>query len=105
MAVNPASLPITIDRERLASFCRRYHVLELSLFGSVLRPDFGPESDVDVLVELEPDHGLDLFDWRDMIGELESIFGRSVDLVSKHGIRNPYRRRNILSAYEVLHAG
>jgi uncharacterized protein len=47
---------ISIDKEKIADFCRRHHIRRLSLFGSVLRDDFGPESDVDVLVEFEPDH-------------------------------------------------
>jgi predicted nucleotidyltransferase len=104
MVVDSSNLPLTIDRDRLTAFCRQYHVRELALFGSVLRDDFGPDSDVDVLVELDPAHGLDLYDWIDMIEELQTIFGRSVDLVSKHAIRNPYRRRAILNSYEVIHA-
>lgn len=66
--------------------------------------DFGPESDVDVLVELEPDHSLSLFDWVDMIEELEVILGRKVDLVAKGGLRNPFRRREILRTAQVVYA-
>lgn len=95
---------IDIPTERLAGFCRKWKVTELALFGSVLRDDFGPESDVDVLVELAPDHGLDLFDWVEMIDELKAIFGREVDLVSKRGLRNPFRRHRILTTREVIHA-
>lgn len=70
---------IPIDRGEIAAFCRRYHVRRLSLFGSVLREDFRPESDVDVLVEFEPDHipGLDFFSMEE---ELSGILGRRVDL-------------------------
>jgi predicted nucleotidyltransferase len=70
---------ITIDHEALAELCRRYHVARLSFFGSVLRGDFGPESDVDVLVEFLPGRtpGLAFFRLQD---ELARLFGRRVDL-------------------------
>lgn len=95
---------IDVSTERIAAFCRKWKVTEFALFGSVLRDDFGPDSDIDVLVELAPDHGLGLFDWVDMIDELRALFGREVDLVSKGGLRNPFRRHEILTAREVIHA-
>jgi len=95
---------IPIDRTRIEEFCRKWRVKELAIFGSALRDDFGPESDVDVLVELQPDHGLSLYDWVDMIEELKAIFGRKVDLVAKGGLRNPFRRREILRTAEVVYA-
>lgn len=97
-------LGIDVPTERLADFCRKWKVTELALFGSVLRANFGPESDIDVLVELAPGHGLDLFDWVEMIDELRVIFGREVDLVSKRALRNPFRRHRILTTREVIHA-
>jgi len=98
------TLAIQVDSERIADFCRKWRVKELALFGSALRGDFGPGSDVDVLVELQPDHGLSLYDWVDMIEELEGIFERPVDLVAKGGLRNPFRRREILRTAEVVYA-
>ena len=95
---------IDIPKRKIADFCRKWKVKELSLFGSALRDDFGPDSDVDVLVELAPDHGLSLYDWVDMIDELKEIFGRDVDLVAKGGLRNPFRRREILRTAEVVYA-
>ena len=70
---------IDVPRERIAEFCRRHHIRRLALFGSVLRDDFRPDSDVDVLVEFEPGHvpGLAFFD---MEAELSAILGRKVDL-------------------------
>jgi predicted nucleotidyltransferase len=70
---------IHIDRERIAELCRKHHIRRLSLFGSVLRDDFRPDSDVDVLVEFEPGHtpGLAFFH---MAEELEELIGRRVDL-------------------------
>ena len=97
-------LAIDVPTGPLAEFCRKWKVTELALFGSVLREDFGPESDVDVLVELAPDHGLDLFDWLEMIDELKTIFGRKVDLVSKRALHNPFRRHRILATREIIHA-
>ena len=98
------SLQIGVDRDRVAEFCRKWRVKELAIFGSALRDDFAPDSDVDVLVELQPDHGLGLYDWVDMIDELSAIFGRKVDLVAKGGLRNPFRRREILRSAEVVYA-
>ncbi len=73
------TIPITVDEERLAEFCRRHHIERLCLFGSVLREDFLADSDVDVLVQFEPGHtpGWDFFGMQD---ELSGIFGRQVDL-------------------------
>jgi len=89
---------------QIRDFCAKWRVRELSLFGSVLRADFRPDSDVDVLVELQPDHGLSLYDWVDMIDELKAMFGRDVDLVSKTGLENPIRRAEILRTAEVVYA-
>ena len=95
---------IDVSTESIAAFCRKWKVTEFALFGSVLRDDFGPDSDIDVLIELSPNHGLGLFDWVDMIDELRTLFGRKVDLVSKRGLRNPFRRHEILTTREVIHA-
>ena len=93
---------IDIPMDRIEAFCRKWRVKEFSLFGSALREDFRPDSDVDVLVELMPGHGLTLYDWVDMIDELREIFGRNVDLVAKGGLKNPIRRKEILRTAEVI---
>jgi len=98
------SLQIQIDKARIIEFCRKWKITEFSIFGSALREDFRPDSDVDVLVSLAPEAGWDLFDWVDMIDELKSIFGREVDLVEKDGLRNPFRRHAILTTKEVIYA-
>jgi hypothetical protein len=95
---------IPVSRERLEAFCRKWGVVELALFGSVLRADFGPDSDVDVLIEFAPDSDRHLWEWPDMQEELSSLFGRRVDLVSKRGLRNPFFRQRILDAREVVFA-
>jgi len=100
------SARIPIDRNKIAEFCRRWKITEFALFGSVLRDDFRPDSDVDVLVTFAPDAEWSLFDMVDMQDELEKTFGRKVDLVSRRGIeasRNYLRRKAILSSAEVIH--
>jgi len=74
------SLGITIDHERIVEFCRRNRVRRLSLFGSVLRDDFGPASDVDVPVEFEPEATVGYFSMSRMGQDLAEMFGRRVDL-------------------------
>ena len=95
---------INVPAERIAEFCRRWKIAELSLFGSVLREDFSASSDIDVLVEFSPEAAWSLYDWVDMGDELTVLFGRRADLVSKRGLRNPYRRDSILGSREVIYA-
>jgi uncharacterized protein len=94
---------IQIDEQAIADFCRRWKIAELSLFGSVLRDDFSPESDVDVLVVFEEDAPWSYWDWGRMTAELEAIFGRRVDLVEKRSIINPFRRHHILTNRRIIH--
>lgn len=95
---------IYIPMEQIKSFCKKWKIKEFSLFGSALREDFQPDSDIDILVELQPGHGLTLYDWIDMIDELKSIFGREVDLVEKTTINNPFRHYHIFKTYKVIYA-
>jgi len=93
--------------EELAAFCERWQIKELALFGSVLRDDFGPESDVDVLVKFNPEakHGLMAF--VTIQEELGQLLGREVDLVDRGGVeqsRNYIRRRAILGSAQVIYA-
>ncbi|MCJ7752454.1 MAG: nucleotidyltransferase domain-containing protein [Armatimonadetes bacterium] len=97
-------LQLALDETRIAEFCRKWRVKELSVFGSAVREDFRSDSDVDVLVELQPGHGLVMYDWLKMIEELRVIFGREVDLVAKGGLKNPFRRARILRTAEVVYA-
>jgi predicted nucleotidyltransferase len=97
-------LQIEIDKPALADFCKRWRLSELALFGSVLTDEFGPQSDVDVLVTFSPDADWSLFELVDMSAELEGMFGRRVDLVDSRGLRNPFRRHSIQSSKRVVHA-
>lgn len=95
---------VHLDQKAVREFCRKWQIRELSLFGSALRDDFGPESDLDFLVSFEPEAEWDLFDLIAMKEELETWFGRSVDLVEKEALRNPWRKLEILRTHEVLYA-
>ena len=93
-----------IPRKKIAEFCKRWSITEFSVFGSALRADFRPDSDVDVLVSIDPKAHIGLFELVDMQLELEKMFKRPVDLVEKEGLRNPYRRSEILSTAKVIYA-
>ena len=98
------SKKFTVPRRKIAAFCKRWSITEFSLFGSVLREDFRPDSDIDVLVSIDPEAHISLFEIAQMQIELENMFKRPVDLVEKEGLRNPYRRREILSTAQVIYA-
>lgn len=95
---------INIPLDRIEAFCRKWKIKEFALFGSVLREDFRPDSDIDVLVAFEPDGGITFDNRVEMLDELAEIFGRQIDLVEKDAIRNPFRRHDILTTKEVVYA-
>lgn len=95
---------IDISMEKIRAFSEKWKVTEFSLFGSVLRDDFQSDSDIDVLLSFKENSAWSLYDFVDMKDELQAIFGRKVDLVEKEAIRNPYRRRSMLTEREVLYA-
>lgn len=92
---------IEIPKEKIADFCRRHHIRSLALFGSVLRDDFGPDSDIDVLVEFEPGHVPGLIRLAGMELELADILGgRKVDMNTPQCL-SPYFRDQVLAEAEV----
>lgn len=95
---------IEIPQQKIIDFCRKWKVIELALFGSVLNRDFRPDSDIDVLVSFSEDAQWSLFDFVRMQDELKEIFGREIDLVEKAALRNPFRRHSILHSKEVIYA-
>jgi predicted nucleotidyltransferase len=95
--------PVSVPQEKIADFCRRHNVRKVSLFGSALREDFGPESDVDVLVEFESDAVIGFMALGRMQRELTALLQRQVDLVPQDGLK-PAVREAILSSAEVLYA-
>ncbi len=93
--------------EKIQAFCMKQNISELSLFGSALREDFGPDSDIDLLFRFSPEAKPTLFDLVNMKEELAKIIGRDVDLVSKNAIeasRNRFRRQTILESAKVIYA-
>ena len=100
------SARIDIPQEEIAAFCRRNHIRRMALFGSVLRDDFTPESDVDVLVEFEPDARIGYIGLAGLEIELDKILGRKSDLYTFEGIensRNWLLRKEILSSTEAVY--
>jgi uncharacterized protein len=95
---------IEIPLERIRDFCKRWKIAEFALFGSVLRDDFRPDSDIDILVSFEPNDPWSYWDWPAITDELESIFGRKVHFVEKKALKNPYRREEILRTAQVVYA-
>jgi predicted nucleotidyltransferase len=92
---------IPLDKEGIAEFCRRWKITEFSLFGSVLRDDFRPDSDIDVLVSFSPEAEWGLFEHATMQEELAAMFNRKVDLITRRAVEhshNPLRRRIILES-------
>ena len=97
---------VSVPGTRLAEYCRANGIARLAVFGSALRTDFGSESDIDLLVEFEPDRTPGLFDFARMEEELADLFGREVDLVERSAVersRNYIRRAAILGSAETIH--
>ncbi|MGI0494052.1 nucleotidyltransferase family protein [Alkalinema pantanalense CENA528] len=96
-----------VDRSTIARLCERFGIVEMGLFGSVLREDFrvagDAPSDVDVLVEFGPEHRVTWQSWQELNGALSELFGRRVDVVQKRLLENPYRRSNILKTHRVIY--
>ena len=94
---------IEIPREKIAEFCKRNHIRKLSLFGSVLHGDFGSDSDIDLLVEFDPDHIPGLIRLAGMEIELTEILGRKVDLRTAQDLSR-YFRQEVIDSAEVQYA-
>jgi len=96
------SMRISVSSDRIAEFCRRNRIRRLAFFGSVLRDDFGPGSDVDVLVEFEPGAVVGLIGFAGMENELSELIGRKVDL-NTAGFLSPYFRDEVLKEAEAVY--
>jgi len=95
---------ITISREKVADFCRRYHVVKLAFFGSILRQDFRPDSDVDILIEFELEHIPGLFGLSAIERELSQLLGDvKVDVRTPEDL-SEYFRQEVLKQAEVIYA-
>jgi predicted nucleotidyltransferase len=99
-----ATTRINLPMKQIEEFCRKYGVEEFSLFGSVLRDDFGPDSDVDVLIDRNPREPMTIEIYLEMQDELSAMFGgRAVDLTQKRLLKNPFRRHEILKTRLVVY--
>jgi hypothetical protein len=100
-----AKARIELPMKKIEEFCRQYGVEEFSLFGSVLRDDFSPGSDIDVLIALKSGQSMTIEKYLAMRDELSAMFGgRNIDLVQKPLLKNPFRRHEILTTRQVLYA-
>ncbi|HSM25666.1 MAG TPA: nucleotidyltransferase domain-containing protein [Anaerolineaceae bacterium] len=97
---------IEYSQKDLEKFCQRWKIIRLEIFGSAIRDDFNEESDIDLLVEYHPDFHRTLVDMEEMQKEIEEIFNRPVDLITRNSIersQNPYKRQNILGQAIVIY--
>jgi uncharacterized protein len=103
MAVQLKQVKIKLPMDEIATFCRRHHIRQLALFGSALREDFGPDSDLDILVEFEPEAQVGFMALSGMQLELAELLQRPVDLVPRQGLK-PKIRDAVLSSAQVIYA-
>jgi hypothetical protein len=94
----PMSPQIDLPAGQIADFCQRHHIRKLALFGSVLRDDFGPDSDADVLVEFEPEARIGFFKFIDAQIELSELLGRTVDLNTPEDLSRHFREKAVRTA-------
>jgi hypothetical protein len=95
---------VELPTQQIKEFCDKYGVEQFALFGSVLRADFGPESDVDVMLKFKPGHGFTFENTPDIQDELRAMFGRKADVIEMGRIRNPIRQRAIMDSHRVIYA-
>lgn len=96
---------VEVSKDRIEAFCHKWKLQELSLFGSALRPDFHEQSDIDLLVSFLPGAAMTFESFLEMRDELSTLFGgRSIDLIEKQLLKNPFRRHEILTTREILYA-
>jgi predicted nucleotidyltransferase len=95
---------INIPKAKIINYCKQHNIIELALFGSVLTMDFNPDSDIDILVTFKPDCHYSLYDILDVQDDLKNMLGYEIDLVEKKGLKNPFRRHEILNKMEVVYA-
>lgn len=102
----PRASGVHVPKRKLEALCRKYRIRKLSVFGSAARGEAGPYSDVDLMLEFEPDKAPSLWDFPEMQKAFSALFGgRRVDLVPPEALANPYRRKSILRDLKVLYGG
>jgi predicted nucleotidyltransferase len=94
---------LNVFEEDIAEFCQKWKIVEFAVFGSVLRDDFRSDSDIDVLVTFDSNFCCKLSDQLAMQDQIEALFKRSVDLIQKNLLKNPYSRAEILRSCQVIY--
>jgi predicted nucleotidyltransferase len=95
---------ISLNYSDVVHLCEKYHVNELSIFGSSIRGDFSHNSDIDILVSFNKNSDITLFDIMDMEDEFSKLLDREVDIVEQESLKNPIRKSRILSTREIIYA-
>jgi uncharacterized protein len=95
---------IEINDKKVSEIASSYKILELYIFGSALRQDFSDKSDIDLLVKLSKDSGYSIFELIEIKSRFEKLFNRKIDLVEIDGLKNPYRREEILKTAKKIYA-
>ena len=95
---------IEINENKVADIASSYKILELYIFGSALRQDFNDKSDIDILIRLSKDSGYSIFELIEIKGKFEKLFNRKIDLVEMEGLKNPYRKKEILRTAKKIYA-
>ena len=95
---------VFLEYNDVIDLCKRYHIKEMSVFGSSLREDFKENSDVDILVSFDKSSDITLFDIIELEKEFTKLLGREVDIIEKESLKNPIRKEKILSSREIIYA-
>jgi predicted nucleotidyltransferase len=95
---------IFLNYKDIVHICEKYKIIELSIFGSSIRDDFSIDSDIDILVSFNENSSISLFDMMDLEYEISKLLDRDVDIVEKESLKNPIRKKNILSSREIIYA-
>jgi len=106
MTIAGRNVQINIPEQAIAKFCKRWHIEELALFGSVVRADFNSDSDVDVLISLPSDIFPSVTEWLAMVGELSKIFGRPVDLMTRAALERDHNalfKASVLNSAQIIY--
>ena len=94
---------ILLNYDNIISLCKKYFIIELSIFGSSIRDDFNENSDIDFLTSFQKDSGISLFDIMELEEELSKMLHKKVDIVEKESLKNPIRKNKILSTREIIY--
>jgi predicted nucleotidyltransferase len=95
---------ISLNYDDIVNICRKYYIIELSIFGSSIRNDFNENSDIDILVSFAKNSSINLFDIMNIEHEFAELLKRKIDIIEKESLRNPIRKNQILSTREIIYA-